>query len=117
MFETLPRLGYRFIGQLNETACNEVPATMPVLDVATNPHTSRWSAGRLRLIAALVAFLVGFSVFKWQGLWRGHATKPQIKSLAVLPLENLSGDAAQEYFADGMTDEVITRLAKNPAFE
>ena len=67
------------------------------------------------MIAALVAVLVGFSVFKWQGLWRGHATKPQIKSLAVLPLENLSGDAAQEYFADGMTDEVITRLAKNPA--
>ena len=38
-----------------------------------------------------------------------------IKSLAVLPLENLSGDPAQEYFADGMTDEVITMLAKNPS--
>jgi len=38
-----------------------------------------------------------------------------IRSLAVLPLENLSGDPAQEYFADGMTDEVITMLAKNPA--
>jgi TolB-like protein len=38
-----------------------------------------------------------------------------IKSIAVLPLENLSGDPAQEYFADGMTDEVITMLAKNPA--
>src|SRR5207253_8921529 len=38
-----------------------------------------------------------------------------IKSLAVLPLENLSGDPDQEYFVDGMTDEVITMLAKNPA--
>ena len=37
-----------------------------------------------------------------------------IRSLAVLPLENMSGDPAQEYFADGMTDEVITMLAKNP---
>src|SRR5258706_10167556 len=36
-----------------------------------------------------------------------------IKSLAVLPLENLSGDPSQEYFADGMTDELITMLAKN----
>lgn len=36
----------------------------------------------------------------------------QIKSIAVLPLENLSGDASQDYFADGMTDAVITELAK-----
>src|SRR5437868_6438846 len=35
-----------------------------------------------------------------------------IRSLAVLPLENLSGDAGQEYFADGMTDELITRLGQ-----
>jgi len=38
---------------------------------------------------------------------------PQIHSIAVLPLANLSGDSAQEYFADGMTDELITALAKN----
>jgi TolB-like protein len=37
----------------------------------------------------------------------------QIQSIAVLPLTNLSGDASQEYFADGMTDELITALAKN----
>jgi TolB-like protein len=36
----------------------------------------------------------------------------RIESLAVLPLENLSGDAAQDYFADAMTDELITELAK-----
>ena len=40
--------------------------------------------------------------------------RPQrIHALAVLPLENLSGDPAQEYFADGMTDELITMIAKN----
>ncbi len=37
---------------------------------------------------------------------------PQIRSLAVLPLENLTGDLAQEYFVDGMTDALITRLAQ-----
>ncbi len=36
----------------------------------------------------------------------------RVRSLAVLPLENLTGDAAQEYFADGMTDALITRLAQ-----
>jgi eukaryotic-like serine/threonine-protein kinase len=40
------------------------------------------------------------------------ASPPAIKSLAVLPLENLSQDPAQEYFADGMTDELIARLSK-----
>jgi TolB-like protein len=35
----------------------------------------------------------------------------RIRSVAVLPLENLSGDSSQEYFADGMTDELITDLA------
>jgi TolB-like protein/DNA-binding winged helix-turn-helix (wHTH) protein/Flp pilus assembly protein TadD len=43
-----------------------------------------------------------------------HATHAaQIHSIAVLPLANLSGDPAQDYFADGMTDELITALAKN----
>src|SRR6185369_18004706 len=36
----------------------------------------------------------------------------QIRSLAVLPLENLSGDSSQDYFAEGMTDELITRLGQ-----
>src|SRR5580765_1521017 len=39
--------------------------------------------------------------------------RSQIRSIAVLPLANLSGDASQDYFADGMTDELITMLAKN----
>jgi TolB-like protein len=41
----------------------------------------------------------------------GGATRSKIKSLAVLPLKNLSGDSAQEYFADGMTEEIIGRLS------
>lgn len=43
-----------------------------------------------------------------------HAPAAPIRSLAVLPLENLSGDTSQEYFADGMTDELITELARIP---
>src|SRR5438874_3638673 len=39
-------------------------------------------------------------------------SSPKIRSLAVLPLESLSGDASQDYFADGMTDELITDLGK-----
>src|SRR5207253_9167825 len=45
-------------------------------------------------------------------LTRSVSAQPAIRSIAVLPLENLSGRAADEYFADGMTDELITTLAK-----
>jgi TolB-like protein/Tfp pilus assembly protein PilF len=44
--------------------------------------------------------------------WRGRSAENNIHSLAVLPLENLSGDPNQEYFVDGMTDELTTNLAK-----
>ena len=44
------------------------------------------------------------------------ARLPEIKSLAVLPLENLSGDPAQDYFADGMTDALISNLTQIHAF-
>jgi eukaryotic-like serine/threonine-protein kinase len=58
----------------------------------------------------LIAMLVATLLFR-----QGSTTPPtpaEIKSLAVLPLENLSGDASQEYFADGMTEALITDLAK-----
>jgi TolB-like protein/Flp pilus assembly protein TadD len=57
--------------------------------------------------AAVLIFFLAKNLY-----WRG-TVKPKISSLAVLPLENLSGDRGQDYFADGMTDELITMLAKN----
>lgn len=65
-----------------------------------------WTAGLLVVFAAGV--LIAFSINNVRSRSR-HAT---LKSLAVLPLENLSGDASQQYFADGMTDELITDLAQ-----
>jgi TolB-like protein/Tfp pilus assembly protein PilF len=47
----------------------------------------------------------------WVLAFRGRSS-PQIRSLAVLPLESLSGDPSQEYFADGMTDELIATLGQ-----
>jgi TolB-like protein len=62
----------------------------------------------------LAILLASFAVLNVGGLRQrilGRPSAPAIRSLAVLPLENLSGDEAQEYFADGMTDELITDLA------
>ena len=61
---------------------------------------------------ALVAALVAFNVSGLRDRLRGRLNPASIRALAVLPLENLSGDREQEYFVDGMTDELITDLAR-----
>jgi TolB-like protein/tRNA A-37 threonylcarbamoyl transferase component Bud32/Tfp pilus assembly protein PilF len=65
-----------------------------------------------RVIAAAFSFvlIVGIGVGVWK--WPHAAGTGPIRSLAVLPLENLTGDPGQEYFADGMTDALITNLTK-----
>ena len=62
-------------------------------------------------LAALLAVLFSLNVGGWRNRLLGRPPM-QISSLAVLPLENLSGDPAQEYFADGMTEELTTELAQ-----
>ncbi len=114
--ETLPRKGYRFIAQVRIDP-GEVEAAID------EPAPTVRSRRRLRLavfagfatavavavsIAVAVALDVG-GVRRRIGL---RATVPHVVSLAVIPLENLSGDPEQEYFADGMTDALITDLAK-----
>jgi TolB-like protein/DNA-binding winged helix-turn-helix (wHTH) protein len=85
------------------------PAAIPVLS------RSRWLGVALALVvlASLMVVLVRLNLSSTGGGLFTRSVKPQIHSLAVLPLENLSGDPNQEYFADGMTDELITMLAKN----
>ena len=73
---------------------------------------------RFTLLAALVAVAVLGGVWGWVNVWRepevpvSEASGPRIASLAVLPLKNFSGDADQQYFADGMTEALITDLSK-----
>jgi TolB-like protein/DNA-binding winged helix-turn-helix (wHTH) protein/Tfp pilus assembly protein PilF len=64
-------------------------------------------------VVALMLSLIGLNVLGIRDrIWPGTAAVPNIKSIAVLPLENLSHDPEQEYFADGMTEELITNLGK-----
>jgi TolB-like protein len=78
----------------------------------------RWllALGAGALVACL-AVLVGLNVGGLRDRLWPEAAAPRIHSLAVLPLENLSGDKEQEYFADGMTEELITNLAKISALK
>ena len=67
--------------------------------------------GLLSLTVA-AALLVGLKARGWRDRLFSGAPKPKIQALAVLPLTNLSGDPEQEYFADGMTESLITELGK-----
>ena len=96
------------IGQLNklETLAGDI------VDL-TKSGDPQWRTRRrftLVLFASVLVLLITATLF-W--LYYPRAlTSPKIASIAVLPLENLSGDPSQDYFADGMTDELITDLAQ-----
>jgi eukaryotic-like serine/threonine-protein kinase len=83
----------------------------------TIPAPARKARGKAAMYGALglvllVLLLAGFDVGGWRTRLLGRTSSPRIESLAVLPLENLSRDPQQEYFADGMTDALITNLAQ-----
>jgi TolB-like protein/DNA-binding winged helix-turn-helix (wHTH) protein/Tfp pilus assembly protein PilF len=105
--ETLPRRGYRFIAPI-ET----VPAASP--GPAATQAVPRKSSRRYLTLAAAAAALLACSVLLLSsyGRWRSLGGTPSIRSVAVLPLENLSGDPAQNFFADAMTEALTTELAR-----
>jgi TolB-like protein/Flp pilus assembly protein TadD len=68
---------------------------------------------RRRVALAALALMSILAGIGWRLGWLRPSLRPgEVQSIAVLPLANLSGDPAQEYFADGMTEELITQLAK-----
>jgi TolB-like protein/DNA-binding winged helix-turn-helix (wHTH) protein/Flp pilus assembly protein TadD len=122
--ETIPRRGYRFIGQVGGLPGEPGPARPAAnLSNPAGPSAETTSETRKpppvvnrRLLVLSFCFCLAaiLGIVVWR--WRNHSkatSQPEnpIRSLAVLPLENLSGDA-QDYFADGMTDELITDLAQ-----
>lgn len=116
--ETLPRKGYRFIAAVShhEPVLEHAPSRPSPESQKENvePHRNYRRWGLIVAVAiAGFAILVAANVF---GLRNWIANQffphPQIAAVAVLPLENLSGDPDQAYFADGMTDALITDLAK-----
>lgn len=109
--ETLPRLGYRFIGPVENIAeipREVVPNEIPPRDGAIS------HAGRSRqLLFGLALLLAASGVLFVIGSRVKSPRHAAIHSLAILPFENLSGDPAQDYLADGMTDEVIAIVSRS----
>jgi len=114
--ETVARRGYRFLADVAiirkaplETGAGDpanagpfLPAVAAILNASSRNLATKLFVLGLALVAASVVWV----------FYREIYAAPAIRSLAVLPLENLSGDSSQDYFVDGMTDELITRLAQ-----
>jgi TolB-like protein/DNA-binding winged helix-turn-helix (wHTH) protein/Flp pilus assembly protein TadD len=131
--ETLPRRGYRFIGRIegangtapseSRSASSDAGASVAIesadsriegrnVPAAQESRQPRHLKFALVLVAFSAVLLAAVLFFRGSGNSRAEARAASIQSIAVLPLENLSGNPSQEYFADGMTDELITELAR-----
>jgi TolB-like protein/DNA-binding winged helix-turn-helix (wHTH) protein/Tfp pilus assembly protein PilF len=134
--ETIPRRGYRFIAPVGGAILPATPAIHPEegkgpvpletskpqlvgsLPAGGQPGTQggEWpTARRWLFISATILFVSALSIagyYQYHDSAPAKIVAPPQKSLVVLPLENLSGDKDQEYFADGLTDDLIANLAK-----
>src|SRR5262249_6193633 len=113
--QTVPAKGYRFIAPAAPLDVEDsAPPRAPENAVAADRSGHR----RFRFIHLAVAALavIGLAVVWILTDSRSHVagapSMPVIRSLAVLPLENVTGDPSQDYFSDGMTDVLITDLAQ-----
>jgi TolB-like protein/DNA-binding winged helix-turn-helix (wHTH) protein/Flp pilus assembly protein TadD len=117
--ETVARRGYKFLadvtvvgGEQTKFVTGDVtvrpnPGPLPLGDAGTSPRRSlRFFSWRLFGLVPVLAISLSTMFYPWR-----HSS-PIIHSIVVLPLQSLSSDASQEYFADGMTDELITSLAQ-----
>jgi TolB-like protein/DNA-binding winged helix-turn-helix (wHTH) protein len=124
--ETLPRRGYRFIAPVmpaqtppetgESPGASEVP---PVAVAASSPRGGRSMTTALIILMGILvlgALAVAYRLARRQASpAAAKLSASPIRSLAVLPLQNLSGDKNEDYFADGMTDELITDLGQMSA--
>jgi TolB-like protein/DNA-binding winged helix-turn-helix (wHTH) protein len=112
--ETIPRRGYRFICSLEEADRDSLAEKASPAPGAPATSQPRYGALRFTAVGLLLTgvFVLGLDIGGLRSRLVLKLNPPAIHSLAVLPLQNLSGDATQEYFADGMTDGLITDLAQ-----
>ena len=116
--ETVVGKGYRFATEVSSSngglAAETQSALSAVEPLAAAPlETTRRPLGGIRVLLVGAAALALFAAV-WLARHQNralHSDPPPIRSLAVLPLKNLSGDPAQQYFADGMTEELIGALS------
>jgi TolB-like protein/DNA-binding winged helix-turn-helix (wHTH) protein/Tfp pilus assembly protein PilF len=137
--ETIPRRGYRFIAVVESAlpapAADSKDHLIPAANTAATDQldqnaaaealtTAKARTSRPAVWLAIISFgVLAALLFVWNApsprhrFWRSVESTGDIRSLAVLPLENLSHDPDQQYFADGMTEALTTELAQISALK
>jgi TolB-like protein/DNA-binding winged helix-turn-helix (wHTH) protein/Tfp pilus assembly protein PilF len=108
--QTVTGRGYRFIAPVQPVG-SQVPER-PSVSEPVGESPARRSPARGRLALALTLSVTVAATWSLSKTWRGSGGAPTLRSVVVLPLDNLSGDPSQDYFVDGMTDALTTDLAK-----
>jgi DNA-binding winged helix-turn-helix (wHTH) protein len=109
---TIPGVGYRFVAEVRKEEFTQRRKEEDAKDAKVAPMVpeirglNRLFRYALLVIVPLVLVVIAYA---W---YTREKPRPAVSSIMVLPLENLSGDPAEEYFADGMTDALIGDLAQ-----
>ena len=109
--ETVPRRGYRYIGPVQDSETLHLAAETTGRTAQSPPTRPNRKNNRV-LFVPCVLLVLGFVAWTAWRYIHSKTAVPTIRSIAVLPLKNFSGDPSQEFFVDGMTDQLITDLAK-----
>src|SRR5215472_2246887 len=124
VIETVPKQGYRFLGSVRPVPSPAGPSPTGAAPTAGMQGSApsgtrayeevirRRQSAYQRWLPVWAALLVIAAAIPFYVHRRNLSARTNMRSLAVLPLQNLSGDSSQEYFVDGMTDELITDLAQ-----
>jgi TolB-like protein/DNA-binding winged helix-turn-helix (wHTH) protein/Tfp pilus assembly protein PilF len=114
--ETLPRRGYRFIAEVHSTGPDAPPVDAATPLGSPMPTTRRRNLVWISTACVALVLIVG-CYLAWQRHRNTLIHRTGTSRIAVLPFKNLSGSSDQEYFSDGMTDEIITALGKVKSLE
>ena len=118
VIETIPKRGYRLAAEIGEVAVPEAPAVTaapeePVAPFVREPWRRDTEISPIRYVSALVVLAI---IMLWTGVMIGRSSSSTVavpdKSIAVLPFENLSGNAEQDYFSRGLSEEIRTLLTQ-----
>ena len=119
--ETIPRVGYRFVAPVQEVPLTgpltglpaaEVPASSSESQTRPGAQVSQWRWPRLVAGGLTLVVLAAVATFAWRRARPRPGLAGEKVVLAVLPFSNLTGDPKQEYFSDGLTEEMIAQLGQ-----
>src|SRR5580704_15685808 len=116
---TVQGQGYRFLVPVTETSnCGAIEAPVPPpsagsgpeIHLHSDPRRPRdWRSSVIAFAGVALVLIVASALWTWR--WRHGAVEPPGRTmLAILPFENFTGDPGQEYFSDGLTEEMISQL-------